>query len=36
MFSRRFALPVRVTRHAAARMKERGVSSAELLTVLEH
>ncbi len=36
MFSRRFALPVRVTRHAAARMRERRVSDGELLAVLEH
>ena len=35
MFSRRFGLPVRITRHAAARMMERRISEDDLLAVLE-
>lgn len=35
LFSERFARPVIVTRHAAERMRERAVSEAELLEVID-
>ncbi|SDO94716.1 protein of unknown function [Halomonas shengliensis] len=36
MFCERFGLPVHVTRHAAERKTERGISLDQLLELLEH
>ncbi len=35
MLSKRFGLPVRITRHARERMRERSISKEELLELLE-
>jgi hypothetical protein len=35
MFSKRFNLPVVITRHAALRMAERSISEGELLSVID-